>query len=186
MSTYYTQAIILSQTDRGEADQLFSLYTHSHGKALAVARGARKVKSKLRGHLQMFSLLNIMIAPGKGYDHVAGVTIERRYKNVAQDLRKIVLATYAMELVDSFTKPSSADDRIFGLLIKYFDALEEHDFSETEWQLVKQAFVIKLLTLLGFEPPAEVAQNPLRLEKFLQHHLEVKLQTEAFISRLKS
>ncbi len=185
MSTYFTQALILSQTDRGEADQLFNLYTFSHGKALALARSSRKIKSKLRGHLQMFALLNVMIAPGRGYDHIAGVTIRQRFDSIGRDLKKVVLATHAMELVDTLTKPGVDDPRILQLLLSYFETLDTQSFSAGEWRLILQAFTIKLLSLLGFDPPAEVASDISRLDQFLKHHLEAKLQTETFILRLK-
>ncbi len=55
MFTHYrTQGIILKKEDRGEADRLFTIYTKDFGKLELLAKGERKIKSKLRGGLELF------------------------------------------------------------------------------------------------------------------------------------
>lgn len=186
MATFRVQGIILSKTDRGEADQLFYMYTDLRGKVGALGRSVRKIQSKLNGHLQPFMLSHITIAPGKAYDHVAGAEVIKVFWGIRSDLKKIVLASYALELVDVMTKIGQPDDRIFNLLHHYLVALDENDFSAGDWQVVRQAFVIKLLTLLGFAPPTEVVSDPALLDDFLREHLERELKSEKFLLRLKA
>lgn len=183
MSTYYTQGIILKKTDRGEADQLFNIYTFHRGKAIALGRGTKKIVSKLNGSLQSFALLNLMIAPGKYYDHIAGVSIVKNYPNIKTDLKKIILGSFGLETIDKLTRLEGRDDRIFTLLVTYFEALEENDFLHKEWELVKQAFTVKLLSLLGFDPPVQVAEDSAKLDSFLRYHLDSELNSVKFISR---
>lgn len=186
MSTFYTKGIILSKTDRGEADQLFNIYTKDRGKVVALGRATKKMQSKLNGSLQPFTVLRLMIANGKVFDHVAGVDIVIHYSEVMKDLKKIVLGSHGLELVDSLTKLGNGDDRIFNLLDKYLEAINDNDFADNDWQLVKQAFTIKLLTLLGFKPPVEVADDFKKLDSFLQSHLDSELKTNKFLVRLGS
>lgn len=184
MATYYTKGIILRKTDRGEADQLFSIYTETHGKVLALGRATKKIESKLNNSLQPFTTLQLMLAHGRAYDHVAGVEIVKNFPEVIKDLKKIVLANYSFELVDTLTKLGNGDIRIYKLVEKYLDTINSNAFLETDWQLIKQAFVIKLLSLLGFAPPAEVAGNEKKLDDFLNEHLDFDLKTRIFLSRL--
>lgn len=57
MATYQTSAIILKRVDIFEADRLYHIYTESFGKIRTVAGGARKINSKLAGHLEPFNLV---------------------------------------------------------------------------------------------------------------------------------
>ncbi len=184
MSTFYTQGIILKKTDRGEADQLFSIYTYARGKVVALGRATKKIQSKLNPSLQQYAILNLMIAPGKRYDHIAAVKLDRNFSSLKNNFKKIVLGAFALELVEKFTKPDSPDPKIFLLLQKYFIALNDHDFKDSDWLVIKQAFALKLLTLLGFKPEEVIASDAKKFDQFLQHQLDDKLQTEEFILKL--
>ena len=48
-------AIVLRRTDFGEADRIVNLLT-SEGKISAIARGARRQKSKLAGGIEIFAV----------------------------------------------------------------------------------------------------------------------------------
>ena len=50
--TYKTEGIVLKQMPLGEADRILTLYTTDQGKLRAVARGVRRPKSRLAGHLE--------------------------------------------------------------------------------------------------------------------------------------
>ena len=186
MSTFYTKGIILTQTDRGEADQLFRIYTLSNGKVSALGRATKKIQSKLNPSLQQFAILELMIATGKSHDHVAAVKIEKNFANIKNDLKKIVLGSYALELVEKLTKIDSPDPKMFTLLVKYFTALEENSFEDSEWQVVKQAFAVKLLTILGLEPKEEVIADAKKFDNFLVNQLDAQLNTEQFMLKISS
>lgn len=182
--TYQTHGIILKKTDHKEADQLFSIYTLKQGKILALGRGTKKISSKLNPHLQTFSVVDLMIASGKNYDHIAGVLTVKIFLNIKKDLKKIILGNFALEIVDKLTKPGQPDSKIFILLSKYFEAINNNLFTDNEWQIIKQAFVIKLLSLLGFKPTVDIAEDSKRLDNFLKQHLEAELQTDKFLIKI--
>jgi len=54
MSTYKTEGIIIKRNNFLEASLILDIYTKDYGKVEAVARSARKVKGKLKGHLELF------------------------------------------------------------------------------------------------------------------------------------
>ena len=176
--TYQTPGIILKQIDRGEADQIFTIYTQKKGKILALGRGTKKIQSKLNSQLKSLAVIDLMIASGRNYDHIAAAQIQRNFLKIGHDLKKIVLASFALEIIDRLTKIGLRDEKIFFLLVKYFNVLDINQFNWAEWQMVKQAFTIKLLSLLGFTPSAEISQHAAKLANFLKYHLESELGSE--------
>jgi len=62
---YQTEGIILSGSDFGEADRIFTVFTEKFGKITAAARGVRQMKSKLRCNLETFSLSRFGLLAGK-------------------------------------------------------------------------------------------------------------------------
>jgi len=184
MSTYQTQGMILKITDRGESDQLFSIYTATAGKILALGKGTKKIKSKLNGQLRLFAIIDLMIAPGKNHDHVAAAAFAANFFGITNDLKKIIYASFALELVERLTKPGDGDEKIFALLAGYLQAINDHQYSSRQWPTIKQAFMVKFLTLLGLAPPAGIAQDVKKLEDFLNQHLEKPLETEKFLAKM--
>jgi len=185
MSTYQTLGIIIKKTDFGEADQLFSIYTQNYGKVMALGRGTKKIQSKLNGSLKQFGLIDLMIAPGKNYSHIAGAVLIKNFSKIDGDFKKIILGLFALEVADKLTKTDQPDSNIFDLLVKYLTAVNDHSFNEQAWRAVKQAFINKLLSLLGFAPDAAMAADPKKLNQFLKSHLEAELQTEKFLVKMK-
>ncbi len=61
---YQTEAIIIKKTKLGEADRILTLYTPRLGKIQAVARGVRRPRSKLAGHLELLTYSLVSLARG--------------------------------------------------------------------------------------------------------------------------
>ena len=63
--TYTTTAIILKRRDYQENDRLFCLYARDYGKIDVLAKGTKKISSKLNPYLEPFYLVKVMIAKGR-------------------------------------------------------------------------------------------------------------------------
>ena len=64
---YRTQGFILKKTDRGEADQILTIYTKDFGKLEILGKAIRKIKSKLRSGADLFYFSEIEFIQGKAY-----------------------------------------------------------------------------------------------------------------------
>src|SRR5437773_247463 len=74
---YKPPAIVLRQRKLGDADKILTLYTANLGKIEAVAKGVRKTRSRLAGHVEPLTQATFMLAKGKSLDIVTQVeTIE--------------------------------------------------------------------------------------------------------------
>lgn len=151
--TRRVKGIILKKQDYRESDRLFVIYTDELGKIEAVAKGLRKIKSKMAGHLDLFSVVNLMVAPGKIYYQIAGADALKNFPNLKADLGKIILGGYALEVVDDFTKPEHQDLKVYKLLeelLEIFDNQKNKNFLKLYG--LSKFFILKLLALLGWTP----------------------------------
>ncbi len=151
--THLVRGIILKKQDYRESDRLFVIYTDELGKISAVAKGVRKIKSKMAGHLELFSVINLMVAPGKNNYQIAGADREENFLNIKSDLGKTVLGSFCLEVVDIFTKTDHPDIKIYELLLeilKVFDNGKNKNFLKT--YALSKFFILKLLSLLGWTP----------------------------------
>ena len=185
MALYQTKGIILKITPWGEVSQLFSIYTQALGKVVAIGQGTKKITSKLNGHLQPLGIVDLLIASGKNFDKLAGAVLIKNFSNLKKNFRNIILANFSLELLDQLTEQKQPDDRIFDLLERYLTWLDKNnDITKKSWAVAKNHFISELLRLLGYQPPAAVAQSSSQLDKMLKNHLNQELQVENFLKKL--
>ncbi len=83
--TFKTEAIVLRSIRFGEADRILHLYTPDHGKVGAIAKGARRTKSKFGARLEPFMRVNIVLRLGRGDLHsVSGVETVAQYARLRE------------------------------------------------------------------------------------------------------
>lgn len=146
--TYQTEAIIIKRTKLGEADRILTLYTPELGKLKAVAKGTRRPKSKLGGHVELLTHSLLMLARGRNLDIITQAQTIDNFLPLKDDLERISCGLYISELVDSFTAEHIENRRLFDLLL---DTL--HQLSQTEdGELVLRYFELHLLDHLGYRP----------------------------------
>jgi len=61
-----TTAIVLSRLNYGEADRIITVITPDNGKLRLMAKGVRRVKSKLAGGIELFIVSSLTFIKGKG------------------------------------------------------------------------------------------------------------------------
>jgi len=109
--------IVLRRTNYGEADRILNLITPV-GKVAAIAKGARKEKSKLAGGIEMFSLTNFTIHRGKSeLGVVTSARMEKHYSEILKDFGR-------MELM--------------GMILKKISAAAEHTDGGEYFEITRQ------------------------------------------------
>ncbi|MCK5843852.1 MAG: DNA repair protein RecO, partial [Victivallales bacterium] len=101
--SFNVEAIVLHHRDWGEADRLVALYTRQRGKIRAVAKGARKIRSRKAGHLQPFTRTTVQLARTRGPYIITQVETLDAYLPLRDDLNLTGNASYLVELLDRFT-----------------------------------------------------------------------------------
>jgi DNA repair protein RecO (recombination protein O) len=145
---YRTPAVVLKRMDLGEADRIVTLYTRDHGKLRAVAKGVRKSTSRSAGHLELFTLADLLLAVGRELDVVSQAETIRAFRKVRENVVLTTHAYYLAELADVLTEDRMDNRAVFDALVEGFSALGGH----TDAALVVIAFQLRLLHALGYRP----------------------------------
>jgi len=145
---YKTEGVVLKRSDVGEADKIVTLYTPYLGKIRAVAKGVRRPTSKLGGHVELFTLTQVLIARGRNLDIITQAETRRSFIELRDDLRRLSYAYYLAELVDRFTEEHIENTPLYQLLLAALGALG----GGRDLDLELRAFELHLLRLVGYQP----------------------------------
>src|SRR4051794_37957619 len=96
---YKTEALVLRRRTAAEADTIFTLLSERLGKFDVVARGIRKSRSRMRGHVEPLALAELVLARGRTFDVVTQAQVLRPHRSLRDDLVRGATAVYACELV---------------------------------------------------------------------------------------
>lgn len=161
------------------------MYGREHGLLEAVARGAALGTSKQAGHLEPFSISDVMIAKGVAIDKLAVARLIETPLRASQPSFRLPLFAICgacADLVIALTRPGISDDRIFFLLRELIHALTrlpEHP-SSTRARCLYAATTLKLLGLVGFAPPLDTPLLVFMRDAALSDVLRVTAPREAF------
>jgi DNA repair protein RecO (recombination protein O) len=145
-----TNAFVLRRHDFREADRMYTVYSEEYGKIALLARGARKIKSKLAPHLESFGEVRVNFAKGKIFTHLSGASVLRHHKAILKDASRIDLVSHCFRLLDKFVKDDEADTEIYGLLEEAMSAANEAP--EAGFQKIRVYFFWRLIDFLGYRP----------------------------------
>ncbi|GDX70350.1 DNA repair protein RecO [Chloroflexota bacterium] len=162
---YRTDAVVLRRHNTGEADRILTLFTPGHGKVRAIVKGVRRAKSRMGGHIELFTHVNVLIARGRSLDIVTQAEMRHPFGHLRDDLWKTAYASYVAELIDHFAEErheGPESDDLFTILVDalgFFNALPGPDpvdgssgASGPDAHLVARAVELKVLTVLGYAP----------------------------------
>ncbi len=178
---YNLTAIILKRQSFKDDDLLITLYSLEKGKLILQAKGAKKILSKLAGHLEPVTLSNLNVTFGKNIDQLIGAQIINSYHKLKNNLQVLGYANYFIELIDKLTSDDHPDKNIFTLLNKSLDYLERHN----QYILARISFGFKLLYLLGFNPAVNPSLNfKNEIEYLITNNIENISQHQSLASKL--
>ena len=143
------EGIVLKVKDFGEADRILTVLSGSDGKFEALARGARRPRSRLVGVTQQFSQARWLLFRGRNLDTLSSAELVSAHSNLGADVVKMAYASYVAELVDKMTGERERNDQLYSLVVAAFDAL---DSGTPDPRIAALAFEIKFMAATGFLP----------------------------------
>lgn len=152
---YQTEAIIIKRINLGEADRILSLYTPRHGKVKAIAKGSRRPRSKLGGHVELLTHSQLLLARGRNLDIITQAQTINTFLPLKDDLKRMSCGLYLAELIDAFTEERGESPELFDLLVTTLQQLTEADNQDT----VLRYFELRLLDLTGYRPQLQRCAN---------------------------
>ena len=154
--SYTSEGIVLGRKNYGEADRILSVYSKDHGRVSLMAKGIRRPKSRKRGHLEIFSLLNFQAVSGHGIDMIIEADITDDFKEIRKSLPKVSLAYYFMEVVGKITHENEKNQELFDLILESLNGLKDG----SKLKQLRFNFIQKLLTIMGYWPEGQELKDP--------------------------
>ncbi|MFA5409421.1 MAG: DNA repair protein RecO [Bacilli bacterium] len=146
------EGIIIKEKDYGEASKIVDIITKEHGLISVMAKGARRMKSTLRGVSSKltYGFFYVYYKEGKISTLIEADIIDS-FKNVRSDLTKISYASYICELVGQVIKQSLNHDS-YDEVYKFFIASLIKVNEGFEPMTIANILELKLLPFLGVTP----------------------------------
>lgn len=97
----------------GEADRLLLAYSKEEGKIKIMAKGSRKIKSKLASHIEPFMVGRYHLVEGKSFYILAGAESLVQNNKLSSDLESYRDASYLCELLDLLTTEGDQNQKLY-------------------------------------------------------------------------
>lgn len=125
---YRDDAFVIRSYKLGEADLIIVALTKQHGVVRAVAKGARKTKSRLGAHVDRFSRVNVQIYPGRGLGKLTDAAVVEHYAGpIIADVDAYFAASAVLELAQAASHEPDAAAHLFELVDRTLAALARDD-----------------------------------------------------------
>ena len=139
---------MLRQRRLGEADKICVLFTPERGRIEAVAKGVRRPKSKLAGHVEPLTQTRLLLAQGRSLDIITQAETLQPFAHLHDELERLSRGLYVAELLDRFTDAATDVGGLYPLLLATLERLEEAESVD----LPVRWFEMRLLMLEGYQP----------------------------------
>ena len=153
---------ILRRQEYGEADLWLDVYAQALGRVRVLARGARKVRSRKGGHLQLFQQVRMTLAQGRAWWILTQAQSQRWFPELRQHLDRYAAAGYLAELVLRLVPEGERLPGLYPLLSQALEAVARHP--QGHW--APRYFEWKMLALAGYRPQWDACvrcAQPMRL-----------------------
>ncbi len=145
---YQSEALVLRKVSLGEADLLVTLYSKAQGKLRAVGKGARRNSSKLVGHLEPLTQVDLSLARGKNLDVITQAQVLTNFPPLKDHLEAITKGMYVAELVDGFGSEGQPNPALYLLALQSLRNIA----AAPESNLPLRYFEFRLLQVSGLMP----------------------------------
>lgn len=147
MPVYRTKAVVIKRRNQGEADRVLTLFSYDKGRISAIAKGARKQKSKYGGSVELFTECDFILNSGKTFEIVSEAFPLRHFLSEETDLTLISEAHFFAELtikviVEEHPVPAIYDALAFCL----------ENLNSLNPLLLKVYYISQILKVLGAYP----------------------------------
>ncbi|KKS78414.1 MAG: repair protein RecO protein [Candidatus Woesebacteria bacterium GW2011_GWB1_43_14] len=176
--TYVSDGVVLASRDYSEADKILVVLSKDFGRVSLIAKGVKKLKSRKRGHVEIFNHIKFQAARGKSLDIITEAEIINAFSRVRKNLVKTSVAYYFAEVIGRTTRDHERNEVLYGHLL---DSLTKLQKSENLKEL-RRDFAVRALEILGFWPKNKKIADP---DRFIEEILERELASIRVGKRLQ-
>lgn len=152
--------MVLRSIRYGEADRILHLYSPALGRFGAIAKGARKPKSRFGGRLEPFFRLDLVLHQGRSdLMTVTSVTTLDGYPRLRSNGAAIGAGARACDAVLRLLDAAEPNLPAYNLLCRYLSLLDEPGQPRAASLEVALSFRLKLALVAGFAPELASCAN---------------------------
>jgi len=151
MTEHKDQAVCIRKINYSESSQILILFGRLHGKIRAIAKGARKPKSKFGGGLDLLTAGSVRFLPARGERALSPLVefdLQEGFAPLRKNLLALHAAQYAADLLAEFTEDSDPHPDLFDA---FFIALKNLPLAHHPLAVLLP-FEITLLDEIGLGP----------------------------------
>jgi DNA repair protein RecO (recombination protein O) len=152
---FKTEAVVLRSLRYGEADRILHLYTLERGRVGAIAKGARRTRSRFGARLEPFSHVELLLHDGRGELHtVTGADLVRSHDHARTNVYRLGVGTIGLEAMLRLFVEQEANAPAFHAVTRFLDLVDDLEANGAEPALdpLVLSFQLKLLWLSGYLP----------------------------------
>ena len=144
-----TPAIVIRARDYSESDRIVTLLTRDFGKLSGIAKGAKASRRRFERKLEPFSHVNLYFRR-RPHGQLVFITRAERGENpppeLEDDLGKIALGSYMIELADALTTEEAEAAEAYMVLANALETLGQQSANAA----LRHAYELKLLSAAGY------------------------------------
>ena len=163
---YRAKGIFIKKQNQGEADQLLTIFTEQFGKIEVLAKGIRKITSKLRAGADVFYLSEIEFVQAKSYKILTDALVVDKLSGLRASPNKLFFARAMAVSLDNFLTSQEKDGKIWQFVESVFNNLNNQPANGATGQIIfYHYFLWNFFAVLGYSP--ELCHCPLCSKKLL-------------------
>ncbi len=123
MKQKVTVGIVLARTNYSEADRILTILTSDQGKIRLLAKGVRRIKSRLAGGIELFSINDITFIEGRGdLGTLISARVFRNYGEIVKDVNRTMFTYDVLKQLNKLTE-DSPEQEYFTVLARTLQAI---------------------------------------------------------------
>ncbi len=131
---------------------MLTVLTDALGKISVSARGATRLKSRIGAACQPLVFSEMTLSESKERYYLKEASTLELFSGLTSDLKAYALGCYFLELLDASCPETVEEPEVLALGLNALWLLSE---GNKEPRIVKSAFELRLMTLLGYQPETE-------------------------------
>ncbi|MGB5635193.1 MAG: DNA repair protein RecO [Waterburya sp.] len=148
---YKATGIVLKGSSIKENDRLVTVLTPEYGLIRAIAPGAKKHKSRLRGRTELFVINQLLLIRGRSLDKIIQAETLYTYPGLSRDIGKLATAQYLAELSLALAVDEQPQLELYELFNEHLRRIEAFTIGESVYPYLAQA-VFHLTAIAGLAP----------------------------------
>ena len=153
---YNSEFIVLKRINYADNDRIVTLLSPDKGKITAIAKGSRKLTSRLAAGIELFTHCKGHFAKGRNLDILTQVELIQPFSSLRTNFDLINKIFYLLELCYTTVQEQQENTEIFDLLYNTLDTIQNNTAISAASVTF---FEMKLLSILGFRPQLYTCTN---------------------------